>query len=115
MDADEAFYSGTAVEITPITKVNESIMVDMPRGVNNISMTTENMGDECHNGMNGKFIMKFQENSQKIKFKIVITVGDESGIGPEIILKALYSNEIPKDIDIFNPLPSTTNPWYKIF
>ena len=44
--------------------------------------------------------MKFQENSQKIKFKIVITVGDESGIGPEIILKALYSSEIPKDIDI---------------
>ena len=24
LDADEAFYSGTAVEITPITKVNES-------------------------------------------------------------------------------------------
>ena len=26
LDADEAFYSGTAVEITPITKVNESII-----------------------------------------------------------------------------------------
>ena len=34
------------------------------------------------------------------KFKIVITVGDESGIGPEIILKALYSKEVPKNTDI---------------
>ncbi len=33
------------------------------------------------------------------KFKIVISVGDESGIGPEIILKALYSNELPENID----------------
>ena len=33
------------------------------------------------------------------KFKIVLSVGDESGIGPEIILKALYSNEIPRNID----------------
>jgi len=32
-------------------------------------------------------------------FKIVLSVGDESGIGPEIILKALYSNEIPENID----------------
>ena len=32
-------------------------------------------------------------------FKVVISVGDESGIGPEVILKALYSNEIPKNID----------------
>ena len=31
--------------------------------------------------------------------KIVISVGDESGIGPEIILKALCSNEIPENID----------------
>ena len=31
--------------------------------------------------------------------KIVISVGDESGIGPEIILKALRSNEIPENID----------------
>ena len=31
--------------------------------------------------------------------KIVISVGDESGIGPEIILKALCSDEIPKNID----------------
>ena len=31
--------------------------------------------------------------------KIVISVGDESGIGPEIILKALCSPEIPKNID----------------
>ena len=33
------------------------------------------------------------------KFNIVISIGDESGIGPEIILKALYSQEIPKNID----------------
>ncbi len=32
-------------------------------------------------------------------FKIVLSVGDESGIGPEIILKALCSNEIPENID----------------
>ena len=31
--------------------------------------------------------------------KGVLSVGDESGIGPEIILKALYSNEIPENID----------------
>jgi len=31
--------------------------------------------------------------------KIVLSVGDESGIGPEIILKALCSHEIPKNID----------------
>ena len=30
---------------------------------------------------------------------IVLSVGDESGIGPEIILKALYSNEMPENID----------------
>ena len=32
-------------------------------------------------------------------FKIILSVGDESGIGPEIILKALCSNEIPKNIE----------------
>ena len=31
--------------------------------------------------------------------KLVLSVGDESGIGPEIILKALCSPEIPKNID----------------
>ena len=31
--------------------------------------------------------------------KIVISVGDESGVGPEIILKALCSNELPKDVE----------------
>ena len=41
--------------------------------------------------------MNFQ-NRNKI-FKVVISVGDESGIGPEIILKALNSKEIPKNID----------------
>jgi len=34
------------------------------------------------------------ENTNK-ELKVVISVGDESGIGPEIILKALCSNEIP--------------------
>ena len=33
------------------------------------------------------------------RFKVVLSVGDESGIGPEIILKALCSNEIPEGID----------------
>ena len=32
-------------------------------------------------------------------FKIVLSVGDESGIGPEIILKALCSTELPENID----------------
>ena len=32
--------------------------------------------------------------------KLVLSVGDESGIGPEIILKALHSKEIPKNIDL---------------
>ena len=41
--------------------------------------------------------MNFQ-NTNKI-FNIVLSVGDESGIGPEIILKALSSNEIPENID----------------
>jgi len=33
------------------------------------------------------------------RFKIILSVGDESGVGPEIILKALSSHEIPKNID----------------
>ena len=41
--------------------------------------------------------MNFQ--NKKNNLKIVISVGDESGIGPEIILKALSSNEIPENID----------------
>ena len=44
--------------------------------------------------------MKSQINNIKNKFKIIITVGDESGIGPEIILKALFSKEIPNSVDI---------------
>ena len=32
-------------------------------------------------------------------FKIVLSVGDESGIGPEIILKALHSDEFHENID----------------
>ena len=41
--------------------------------------------------------MNFQ-NTNKI-LKVLLSVGDESGIGPEIILKALCSNQIPKNID----------------
>jgi len=41
--------------------------------------------------------MNFQNTNKTLK--IVLSVGDESGIGPEIILKALCSNEIPKKID----------------
>ena len=36
----------------------------------------------------------------KDKPKIVITVGDEAGVGPEIILRALASKEMPKKINI---------------
>tara|TARA_Y100000589_G_scaffold122536_1_gene116942 strand:- start:991 stop:2016 length:1026 start_codon:yes stop_codon:yes gene_type:complete len=32
--------------------------------------------------------------------KIVITTGDEAGVGPEIILKGLQSEQLPKNIDI---------------
>ena len=41
--------------------------------------------------------MNFQDTDNK--FKIVISVGDESGIGPEITLKALSSNELHEYID----------------
>jgi len=41
--------------------------------------------------------MNFQKTNKT--FTIVLSVGDESGVGPEIILKALCSNEIPKDVD----------------
>ena len=41
--------------------------------------------------------MNFQDKNKELK--VVISVGDESGIGPEIILKALYSYEIPRNID----------------
>ncbi|AIQ94056.1 4-hydroxythreonine-4-phosphate dehydrogenase PdxA [Prochlorococcus sp. MIT 0604] len=41
--------------------------------------------------------MNFQNTNKELK--VVISVGDESGIGPEIILKALCSNEIPNNID----------------
>ena len=43
--------------------------------------------------------MKNQRNSIGNKFKIIISTGDESGIGPEIILKALFSKEIPNNIE----------------
>ena len=41
--------------------------------------------------------MNFQNKNNR--FKLVLSVGDESGIGPEITLKALCSNEIPENID----------------
>ena len=41
--------------------------------------------------------MNFQNTNKPLK--VVISVGDDSGIGPEIILKALCSNEIPNNID----------------
>ena len=31
--------------------------------------------------------------------KIIITVGDERGVGPEIVLKSLYSKQLPDDIE----------------
>ena len=43
--------------------------------------------------------MKNKINSIDDKFKIIISVGDDSGIGPEVILKALFSKEIPPNID----------------
>jgi len=42
--------------------------------------------------------MNFKNANKPLK--VVLSVGDESGIGPEIILKALYSNEIPKNIEV---------------
>ncbi len=44
--------------------------------------------------------MKKKINTIVDKFKVVISVGDDSGIGPEIILKALFSKEIPNNVDI---------------
>ena len=41
--------------------------------------------------------MNFQ-NTKKI-LKVVLSVGDESGVGPEIILKALCSRELPENIE----------------
>ena len=41
--------------------------------------------------------MNFQHTDDK--FTVVISVGDESGIGPEIILKALFSNALPQNIN----------------
>ena len=41
--------------------------------------------------------MNFQNTNKPLK--VVLSVGDESGIGPEIILKALHSNEIPENIE----------------
>ena len=43
--------------------------------------------------------MNNKSKSIEDKFKIIISVGDESGIGPEIILKALFSKDIPHNLD----------------
>ena len=43
--------------------------------------------------------MNNQVNLIRDRFKIIISVGDDSGIGPEIILKALFSEEIPRNTD----------------
>tara|TARA_B100000902_G_scaffold219937_1_gene208892 strand:- start:409 stop:1449 length:1041 start_codon:yes stop_codon:yes gene_type:complete len=44
--------------------------------------------------------MNKKNNNSEDKLKVIISVGDESGIGPEVILKALFSKEIPQNIDI---------------
>ena len=41
--------------------------------------------------------MNFQNTNNT--FKVILSVGDESGIGPEITLKALHSKEIPENIN----------------
>ena len=38
-------------------------------------------------------------NKNANNFRIILSVGDESGVGPEIILKALFSHEIPKNVE----------------
>ena len=50
--------------------------------------------------------MKFQKYMDKKKFKIVITVGDESGIRPEIILKALSSKELSREYSLAKKEPA---------
>ena len=64
--------------------------------------------------------MNFQNTNKKLK--IIISVGDESGIGPEIILKALCSNEIPDNIDFTlvcskkkytKNIQSPQGPWFR--
>ena len=50
------------------------------------------------------------------KLKIILSVGDESGVGPEIILKALYSDEIKKNSDfiIVCSKKNLQNTYYKL-
>ncbi|ABM71236.1 putative pyridoxal phosphate biosynthetic protein PdxA [Prochlorococcus marinus str. MIT 9515] len=43
--------------------------------------------------------MSNKRNTIDDRLKVIISVGDDSGIGPEIILKALSSKEIPNNID----------------
>ena len=41
-----------------------------------------------------------RNSSNYFENTIIISVGDESGVGPEIILKALASNQIPQNIRV---------------
>ena len=41
--------------------------------------------------------MNFDNSNNKLR--VIFSVGDESGVGPEIILKALSSPQIPKNVD----------------
>jgi len=43
--------------------------------------------------------MNFQ-NTNKI-LRVILSIGDESGIGPEIILKALCSNQFQKILTLY--------------
>jgi len=43
---------------------------------------------------------KPKTNTNNLRNTIIISAGDESGIGPEIILKALASNQIPPEIRV---------------
>ena len=39
-----------------------------------------------------------KNSSNFLENTIIISAGDESGVGPEIILKALASNQIPQNV-----------------
>ena len=41
-----------------------------------------------------------RNSSNYFENTIIISVGDESGVGPEIILKALASNQIPQNVRV---------------
>ena len=41
--------------------------------------------------------MSLTTDQKHKNLKIIISIGDESGVGPEVILKAIGSSEYPKD------------------